>query len=299
MRRSPRSYPPLAIVLGLAAAPDAVAAQEVTLRYAPHAGAVTHLVSWTEMTATIGEAIPGGGFGFDSVVIEVGEVESLTEAVSRVEPARVVVQVRYDSLRSRLRPLGGSWRNTADPSGPVTAFVARDTLRRRLGLQWVDSAAARSVRADRLRGLVGRVSVPLSERPLSVGAARNVTLELPFRAPAGLEEVVPLPVLELTGTATVVLDSIVTRTADTLAYLRMHGALLPPQAERGLETALRVTRLEGSFAGSLVWSTAWSAYVSGATRMIMTVDFLRGPSTGPLQGTRARFDTLYRYQVRP
>jgi hypothetical protein len=290
----------LAIVLTPLTAPGGLPAQEITLRYAPRAGAVTHVVSWTEMTATIGEAIPGGGFGFDSVVIEVAEVESLTEAVSRVEPRRAVVQITYDSLRSRLRPIGGSWRSDVDGSGPVTAFVARDSLRRRLGLQWRDSSVAGGARADRLRSLVGRVSVPLPETSIVVGAARqDVTLELPFRAPAGLEDVVPLPVLELTGAATVVLDSIVARAADTLAYLRMHGALHPPQAERGLETALRVTRLEGSFAGSLVWSTAWSAYVSGATRVIMTVDFLRGPGAGPLQGTRARFDSLYRYQVRP
>jgi hypothetical protein len=64
-------------------------------------------------------------------------------------------------------------------------------------------------------------------------------------------------------------------------------------------TALRVTQLDASLAGSLVWSTGWSAYVSGATRMLLNVTLLQPTPGGVLEGMEVGIDALYRFQVRP
>ncbi|MCI0574233.1 MAG: hypothetical protein L0Y66_26175, partial [Myxococcaceae bacterium] len=114
-----------------------------------------------------------------------------------------------------------------------------------------------------------------------------------------IAEAVPTPSLDLRGFAAIALDSIAVVAGDTLAFLRFDGILAPPEPADGLAAALRVTRLEASLAGSLVWSAGWSAYVSGATRMLLDLTLLQGTTVGVLEGMEVAIDALYRFQVRP
>lgn len=263
------------------------------LRFKPQAGTVLPTVGWIDATVTLIA---------ESLTVEVSELEALTQTVRGTHGDVYLVDFTFDSLRSRVRPVGGAWRAVTDTTArPVTGQAVVDERGRRSQFTLSDPGTVRIRNARRLRSFAYRLELPLppDDGLVSPNVQWTADIVFPVDLSEGLSDVMPTPPLDLRGFATVAVDSIVYLGLDTLAYLRFDGILAPPEASDGLEAALRVTRLDASLAGSYVWSTGWSAYVSGATRLLLTATMLRPSSAGVLEGREIGLDALYRFQVRP
>jgi hypothetical protein len=287
------------MLLGIAAGPNPSEAQDsLLLRYRPRTGTVVHTVGWNELTVTIGQSRPDE-FGAESLTVEVTELESLTGVVRGPRDGGFVVEVTFDSVRVRIRE-GGLWKTVPDSAtGPVTGYLAVDSLHRAGALALANQSDVRLPGARRLRSLARRLALALPVEPVMRHANWTTDVVFPVNTPDFLSEWITAPALDLRGFATVAVDSVVTVLSDTLAYLRFDGVLAPPDANYGLEAALRLRDLDATFAGTYIWSTGWNAYVSGATRLLMNLTLLRGTSAGVLEGMEIGFDVLYRFQVRP
>lgn len=287
------------LLAGALWAAPAVAQDSLTLRYQPPEGMSVRTVAWTDMTLTIGESRPDA-FGADSLTVEIAELESLTEFVREARDDYFVVEVMFDSVRTRYRSRGGEWLFVADSNArSVRGRMAVDA-RRRVGEIALDAPGMVQLStARRLRSLTRWLSLALPEEPVAAHSQWTADVVLPVNTPEELADVIHTPALDLRGFATIAVDSIVPTGTDTLAYLHFDGVLVPPEATQGLEAALRVSELDASFAGSYVWSTGWNTYVSGATRLLMTLTVLQGTMRGVLEGMEVHFDSLFRFQVRP
>lgn len=286
-------------LLGVVASPVPLQGQDdLLLRYRPRTGMAVRTVAWNTLTLTIGQSRQDA-FGAESLTVEVTELESLSEVVRDRRGDAYVVEVTFDSARVRMRE-GEVWRTRSDTAaGPVTGYLVLDSLYRPGALTLATAADVRLPNARRLRSLAYRLALALPQEPVRRTTNWTTDVAFPVNIPEVLTDAVSTPALDLRGFATVAVDSIVPVQGDTLTYLRFDGVLAPPEPSRGVEAALRVQSLEAAFAGSYVWSTGWSAYVSGATRLLMNFTLLRGTSAGVLEGMEIGFDGLYRFQVRP
>ena len=98
------------------------------------------------------------------------------------------------------------------------------------------------------------------------------------------------------------LDSLTVRAADTLAFLSVVGVLQPASISQEDEAAAGTAAITGNFGGYLIWSTAWSAFVSGASRLRMVLDLRvepTGEEAGRSYGFGMRMDLRNRFRVQP
>jgi hypothetical protein len=94
------------------------------------------------------------------------------------------------------------------------------------------------------------------------------------------------------------LDSVVAVQSDTLAYLRFGGTFPATTRASEDETGSREETFSGGFAGQLIWSQGWSAFVSGAAR-VRVEGLVRAQTPGGVVNARGIWDTTILHQVRP
>jgi hypothetical protein len=104
----------------------------------------------------------------------------------------------------------------------------------------------------------------------------------------------PLPDESLLARTDVRVDSIVARPSDTLAYVSLGGVFEPQRS--AVDPGVRY---DGTVSGSLIWSTGWSGWVSGASRVVVRAR-LRGQREGQMgEGeVTVRLESTTRYQAR-
>ena len=105
---------------------------------------------------------------------------------------------------------------------------------------------------------------------------------------------------ELVARARLTLDSLVDRGLDTLAYIRLRGVFEPSTFEADSADVSGLLVTEGSIAGTLVWSTGWSTFISGSWRAGLTLDMsmeMEGLPE-PIE-LGLRLNVTNRFQVRP
>jgi hypothetical protein len=282
-------------VLATSASERAGAQVSYSLRYAPRAPIRIHTISRSDILMTVTQE-PGGG---DPLSVEASRLEGMTQFFDAQAGDRYLVELHYDSLRARLRPVGGTWRDVTAEAGELG--VVRAVLTDRLEVleaEFVDMPHLQATNGQMARCLGGGHLLTLPEIPIAVGASWAADLSYPLNAFAaiGREDGVPAGG-ELRSEATATLDSVVTRPADTLYYVTARGnfmsAVLPASA--GGES-VSVTA-GGSLAAMMVWSSAWSAFVSGATRAVILMDIRSDPTEGNAV-THVRFDVTTLSQVR-
>jgi len=103
---------------------------------------------------------------------------------------------------------------------------------------------------------------------------------------------------DIVARSTLALDSLVDRGADTLAFLRVQGTLLPTTVASAAEAAEGRARLTGGFGGRLIWSTGWDAFVSGAVRLRVRMVTFAGPPNTEVPDFTLDVDASSRFQVR-
>jgi hypothetical protein len=266
-----------------------------TLRYAPRMPTRIHTITRSEILMTVthdrGPGVP--------LAVEATRLEGMTQFSDSQAGARYLVELNYDSLRARLRPVGGTWRDLTPAEGDLGSVraVVSDKLDI-IQAEFVNKPHMQEPKGHMGRALGGGQVLTLPEGPQQVGASWTADLLYPLNAFAevGREDGTPASG-ELQSRATAMLDSVVNRSTDTLYYITVRGKFIPAGFTSSVGSESVSVSAGGSLAGMMVWSSAWSAFVSGATRAVIAMD-VRPNISNDNTVTHIRFDVTTRSQVR-
>lgn len=238
--------------------PGGLGAQAADLELAGRVGPPVRTITAWRGTMVFREINEAGQPVGDSVVGEMTASAGITHQVVAAEGGSRVVELRYDSLKSRVRLLGQAWKERAPQA---TGRPIRLTVDKRLEIE----SGADALPADPAAGagILSWNGVALPGRVVAPGDTWTVSVT--YRLPAELAQLLEITLPDsLPAAAAVTLDSVAARGADTLAYLTVKHPIGPvtlPASDAGDSATVE---LAGSEAASLVWSTGWNAYVAGA-----------------------------------
>jgi hypothetical protein len=257
-----------AIVVLLGTAPAAASAQDsVRLRFAPPEGVEVHRL-FQRYTRTVMNAPDGTRLTREAA--QLGGARQVTLLSVR---GRTTLHLSFDSLRVRTREADEPWRESV--SGGVDTLWMQVDADERLELRWPEGTPTHPQTELLLRLLTGLPGVVLPERWVRERQQWRAELELGYDE-VGIEQSEPSARLRMR--AILVVDSIVPRSRDTLAFLGVQGAAIPATVRTREGTRFSY---EGSVSGALVWSTGWKAIVSAATRSTVTVEVRRADGAEP------------------
>jgi len=242
--------------------------------------------------------LPGAQGLADTLIVEALRLESMTQYVDAGDAGRYLVELHYDSLRSRMRPVGGAWRELrASEKEAAVVRILLDQQMRVLEAEFVDSPHLQASRAHKTRGLIGGITPTLPEEPLTIGVPWSTEVAFPLSplGRVGQEEGVPADG-ELRSLAQAVLDSAVIRGRETLFYMTIRGSFVPAEFTSTDGDQATVVSVGGSVASMMIWSSTRNAIVSSATRAVVEMD-IGDPGT-PNSGSHVRFDVTTYTQVR-
>lgn len=265
------------------------------LRFDPRQNSLIHMVSRSEI-----EMMLMAGDGSDTVTVEATRLESFTAEIVAVAPGRYSVRLMYDSVRARLKPVGGTWR-IVEP-GPRDALVARVVLGSRMQVlapaEYIDEPNVDVSNAEALRGLAGGFQLSLPDLSVSTGSSWTTHLRYPVTVLASVGGNQGAPTSgELLSDAMVSLDSVVRRGTDKLSYMTVRSRFEATRLESTAGSDSGYVEVGGGLIATLIWSSRWSAYVSGAVRVAVNLVFRAEPDPTAVT-SRLRFDITTRFQVR-
>jgi hypothetical protein len=278
-----------------AAACAPLAAQTpVTLRYAPRVGALVRTVTRSDGRISYRELDEAAQPVGDSVVGEMTSLSGITRRILEGTDSTRAVEVSYDSLKTRARLLGQAWKESALSDADKVALTL--TLDEQLHTV---AGGSGGLAADPVAngGIASWRGVPLPGHPISLGAVWAV--QTVYRLPTQLGDLLDLSVRDsIMANAIVKLDSVVLQTHDTLMYLTVRESFGPvtlPATDAGEPATAHVA---GSQAASLVWSTAWNAFVSGASRARVVARLVSTSESGNVRKGQVTWNVTTRLQVR-
>lgn len=246
-----------AFIMILAVWPGVALAQvPITFEYRPPAGITVRVA-----VETRGEHLLTGVPGLvDGTVVEFTSLGGITRRVVAAAGGNFGLQVRYDSLRARFRMGAGVWSDGELAfHSPVEALFTTDRHLAPGAPAYVGDAVV----GERARSGIGRPHLGLPVNPVDVAGQWQSELHLPFAAEIPGEGA-GIVTATLTGPAVGLLDSLVVRGADTLAYLSARGRFNPTTVTSTLMLGGGPAGAElwGEYVGKFIWSTGWNAFVS-------------------------------------
>ena len=290
------------VMLGI---PQAVGAQEsILLRYRPEPRTRIQTLWWTETTSTLREGAPGVP-ALDSIMVESATLGSTTWNVREAQFTRFVVDVSHDSTRARVRALGGPWRDIPEMRARrVSARVTVDDRLRVLAIERTRGDTLTPSERHGLRAFLSRLEFALPEAPMTVGDTLTSDVVLRVSRPLGFGSETPVAgnfseQPEMVARTTLTLDSLSVRERDTLAFLTVRGLLVATELDTSTEEIYAMVSVAGALGGSLIWSTGWNAFVSGAIRTRITMTLERDPIEVDDVAMTLLMDESTRFQVRP
>ncbi len=284
--------------LALAVTPHTMHAQQsILLRYHPRAYTPVQTLTRSAIMVTILEGT-GEAVDPDSITMEASSLESITRRLREVRDTQYVVDVSIDSTRARRRPIAGVWRDISDRGMRSARLVLDDRMR--ITEVEVTSTDTVATADSKFRGLAGGLELVFPEGPVAAGESWAADLVLPLKGLEGLDAETGFSgSAELIARSTVTVDSIIARAADMLVYLQVRGNFLPTALTEAPEVVDAVVNISGGFAGTLIWSTGWNAYVSGASRALVTLVTQIGVGELASAATTIRVDVTEQFQIRP
>jgi len=275
----------------LAGSPTA-AQQRVVLRYRPELGRIARTLTEVRTTATLTgfPTVP------DGATFEEQQRISATLRVSGESPDGAVVAVTIDSISGRSRMGTDPWLDRSDTL--LVGHTAEAIVSPRFDIVGIRSRGPTD--ADVLQtmgaGVIG-LGFAFPQDPVAVGetfeTGGRIRTRVTTDATTGIvvDEVV-------FGDLALALDSVTAVGADTLSYFQFRGAVAPRSGAEAGEASDVVTSTSGAFAGRLVWSAQWGAFVSGAVRVRVQGRITTTGPQGPVQA-QATWDRLIVHSVRP
>ena len=287
------------VVCGVAAAAlsagGLAAQQPVTVRWVPRVGFVVRTVTSSRGTMVFRELNEAGQAIGDSVMGEMQSLAGLTQRVVAEQAGNVLVEVRYDSLRTRAHLMGQDWKeDLLSGTGATGVRVAMDTKMR--PVQGPDGGLVADPVSD--GGIASWHGVELPDHPVAPGETWTVTTV--FRLPSQLSGLLDIAIEDsVIATATVRLDSVAARPNDSLMYFNVQQTLPPmtlPVVDAGDSGTVELT---GAQAASLVWSTGWQAFVSGASQARVVGQLRSGKAGAAPRLARINWAISTQLRVRP
>lgn len=282
-----------AALLALAGTATPVAAQDaVRLRYTPVPGTamVTVTEFTTDMTVAGLPAVPDG---------TVFEEERRVYARQLAGPRSAdgwLLEATLDSVRARTRTAGGAWRDL--PPSPLEGVTVRARVDGRFAVTGFESSGERDAEVLRVRtAWTAGLDAAFPEAPVRVGTTFDTGGRIPFTAEVRLDTLRTVRET-IFGDLALRLDSLTARGGDTLLHLSFRGRFTPRALRAGGEAGYLEASFQGGYAGSLIWSTGWAAFVSGVARMTVQAT-VTGADAGGRSGATVRWDTTVSHRVRP
>ncbi len=231
----------------------------------------------------------------DSTTAEVSSRASITRRTAALETGGYAVRVSYDSVTAQSRisedvrdlPLpwdGGLWADyVADRRMVFTGPTGSN-----------DSAAVSIVRAA-----AASPHLVLPQGGLVPGDEWSSEISMPFAMELPSDSPVIIAV-DLSATVAGRLDSLLARGADTLAFISLRGNYSPTTLDTDYQLGGGPARVEfwGNFAGSMIWSTGWNAFVSGVVSARINQRLEAVPGSG-VEDARVFATVTTRIRVRP
>ncbi len=201
------------------------------------------------------------GVGRDN--IEIADLGSFKAISLAGQDGKIVWHLTYDSLRVRTRTAAADWQEFSLPEAQLSwAQVHVDD---RLAVGSVTRNEPTVGLTDPVGVLTGVSGLLLPATPLRRGTAWTGEMRGSLTGGlAGGDDVPDIPTLTLV--TELVLDSVVERTRDTLAFITLLGKVQETSIVRVTGDDPGRFNVSGGIQGSLVWSSGWSLFVSGATR---------------------------------
>jgi hypothetical protein len=268
---------------------DSVAGQrQLLLRYDPVRDVDTHT-----LFQTVARIVLANGR-----TIETADLGSMRTVALELADGGTVLHMTYDSVRARVRSVGGQWREFQVPG--ADSVWAQALVDSQLNVSSVMTGSRLPEVTGLLDIITGVPGLTLPEMPVHLGGAWMVESKLSERISASVpREVAELP--SMTFSTRIDFDSTVQRTQDTLGYFSLSGYIHPTTDSDLRELADAEVAVAAELEGQLVWSSGWNGFVSGATRV--TVEVLKErPSVTPIIEQREPELTMYvttRFRVQP
>jgi hypothetical protein len=267
-------------------------AQSVSLRYHPGPGVLVTTVSDTRTSAVL--------FGLpslpDSSVVENDWRRVQTTRVLEVTGERNRVRLALDSSRARVR--SGTRRvDVPLPGAQGLALEAQIGPRGNIATATSATRNADSAYVAVLRARLGGLEFLLPEGPMDVGGSWTSPVQFPFGAHLTAGSKLSA-VSAARGSATLSIDSVRARGADTLAFLSLAATFDPMTVAVAGEGGVGTGTVNGRIAAALVWSTGWNAVVSAATNARIEMRIQLSRSEGPPVEGSVSLSIAERHQVR-
>lgn len=280
------------LMAAMLAIPRAAHGQGAILRFAPAGGLVAHVLEQTRTFTTLTgfPAVPDGA-RFEQLV-RVGA----TERIAPRTAGGWTVTVTVDSVLRRVRPMDGTWRD--EPDTALVGRSARASVNDRFQITGIESSGTSDAAILRmLGGSVAGLAFAFPDSGLAVGDSFSTGARFIYTAHApaagGLKAEATL-----SGDLVLHVDSIVETGGDSLTYFSFRGPFMPAAVESQSEAgALRGT-FQGAFGGVLIWSKAWSAFVSAVNRVRVAAQLRVASSSGAFDAS-ARWDATITHRIRP
>jgi hypothetical protein len=274
------------------AAPAAGAQGPMVFRYAPEPGRVTRTLTEVRTTTTL--------VGFPAVPDRAAfDEESWINATQRVALVRdegVLVEVRIDSIRGRVRMGAEPWQDAADTA--LIGAAAQAIVSPRFQVVGIRSSGPRDGEILQALGAFATgLEFAFPEGPVTAGDTFVTGGRLRARVRTDPESGILIDEVVF-GDLSLTLDSATQAGPDRLAYLHFQGGLTPRTAASAGAGGDVVTALTGGFAGRLVWSDQWGAFVSGVVRIRVT-GHIRVTGAAGVETAEATWDRTLVHQVRP
>jgi hypothetical protein len=269
----------------------AAAQSQAVLRFVPEVGRVTRTLTEVRTTTTLVgfPAVP------DRASFEEESWISVTQRVARMGEDGAIVEVTIDTIRARVRLDSAPWRDHADSTligGSAQAIVSP-----RFQVVGIRSTGPRDGEIlQALGAFAAGVDFAFPEEPVAAGGAFVTGGRLRARFRTDRETGIAIDEVVF-GDLSLTLDSATQSGPDRLAYLHFQGSLTPRTAAAAGESGDVVTALSGGFAGRLVWSEQWAAFVSGAIRIRVT-GRIRAAGSAGVETAEATWDRTIVHRVR-
>lgn len=267
-------------------------AQQIDFRYRPRAGTAVRTLTEERTVTTL--------FGFpmvpDGASFETKRRVNATQFVLAVLDGGRRVEVEIDSIRARRRAADGLWVTLTDTT--AVGKPVRATLNERFAVTGIETAGQTDAEVLRMMGagLIG-FGFSFPSEPVAAGTTFPTGGRLHYQV--RLTDEGGIPVREtLAGDLVLTLDSVVDAGSDRLAYLRFAGTFDPRIAASESESGSVTVTFSGGFAGRLIWSSGWNAFVSAAARVMVQGSIRVVTATGQTEAS-AGWDATIMHRVRP
>lgn len=231
----------------------------------------------------------------DSTTAEVSSRAGITRRTAAMETGGYAVRVSYDSVIAQSRISEGLRDFPLPWDGGLWADYVADRRMVFTGPTGSNDSAAVSI----VRAAAASPHLVLPQGRLALGDEWSSEISMPFAMEIPSDSPVVIAI-DLSATVAGRLDSLVVRGADTLAFVSLRGNYSPTTLDTDYQLGGGPARVEfwGNFAGSMIWSTGWNAFVSGVVSARINQRWEAVPGSG-VEDARVFATVTTRIRVRP